>query len=635
MPAVIDPKAFLQNVLTSDDDASRLVYADWLEEQGDLPRADLIRAQCTLAAARPWDRAALEATWRTSALLAEHGARFRAELPVLEGVEWTDFERGFPSTVKVDTIATLYRHADAIGKAAPVYRAHLEAFDESADPYVPGSVPWLRALRITSPQDVHVNSQSSILQAVRDIEVVRVEEYQLLEWLTGRDKVGALAKLRVEGEHVVGRQFVDELARASWAKQLTTLAVGTRFVDYDSGYFTNPTLGAEGGASLATFGELEVLDVSRQRIRDDGLAAIFQKLPKLRELDARAAEATTLSSFGAGAPFERLDLSLNHIGNDGARAIAASPRTTALESLQLDTCEIGADGIRALAAAPLWSTLRVLDLSRNPIGTGGVQALSLAPPPAQLHTLVLADSDLTADAIETLAAIPWLSQLLVLDLSRNAIGAAAASLGKLAGGALRQLRLGNAQIADVAALAGVADQLVELDLSKNPIGDAGVAALVAAPAPELQTLALASCNLTGDGFRRICMAKLPRLRSLVVHRNELTPRSLALLLLESPLAPQLEHLDVSYTGQSPELADELVASTRLARLRKLEVRGVRFDERQMLALARCESLRGLTELAMTVDVWSFGQAAREELFARFSRAWWYVDNDGDEDVDAE
>lgn len=634
MTAVIDPEAFLQDVLTSDDDTTRLVYADWLEERGDLARADLIRAQCALATMRAWDRAAIEATWRVEAILAEHGARFRAELPALPGVEWIDFERGFPSTVKVDSVATLYRHADEIGKAAPVYRAHLATFDESADPYVPGCVPWLRALRITSPQEAHANPESSLLQAVRELEIVDVEEYHMLEWLTGRDKVGPLAKLRVQGGHVVGRQFVEELAKASWAKALTSLGIGTSFIDYDSGYFTDPTLGAAGGAALATFAALEQLDVSRQRIRDEGLATMLDKLPHLRELDARAAEATMLTSLGQGAPLLRLDLGLNQIGDAGAQAIAASPRAAAVESLSLDTCEISAAGIVALAAAPLWSTLRILDLSRNPVGVEGARALSMAPRPALLHTLVLADCDLPPEAIATIAAIPWLSQLLVLDLSGNEIGAAAPALGTLAGGALRVLRLASSQIADLGALAGVAAQLVELDLAKNPLGDAGIAALFESPLVELQTLGLAGCNLSGEGFRRICTAKLPRLRSLVVHRNELFPRSLAFLLQESPLAEQLEHLGMSYTNQAAELAGELATSRRLGRLRTLELRGVSFDEAQMLQLARAESLRAVCQFKKTVGVWTFSPAAREELFARFGHAFWYGDEE-DANEDAE
>ena len=43
---------FLQAILADpDDDTPRLIYADWLEEQGD-PRGEFIRVQCELAKER-------------------------------------------------------------------------------------------------------------------------------------------------------------------------------------------------------------------------------------------------------------------------------------------------------------------------------------------------------------------------------------------------------------------------------------------------------------------------------------------------------------------------------------------------------------------------------------------------------
>lgn len=47
---MIDRDAFIRSIQESpDDDGPRLVYADWLEEQGDSDRAELIRVQCELA----------------------------------------------------------------------------------------------------------------------------------------------------------------------------------------------------------------------------------------------------------------------------------------------------------------------------------------------------------------------------------------------------------------------------------------------------------------------------------------------------------------------------------------------------------------------------------------------------------
>ena len=63
------------------DDSVRLVYADWLEEQGDDARAEFVRLQLDRAAL--WDgHPDDEDLWdRDRALVAAHGATWRAELP--------------------------------------------------------------------------------------------------------------------------------------------------------------------------------------------------------------------------------------------------------------------------------------------------------------------------------------------------------------------------------------------------------------------------------------------------------------------------------------------------------------------------------------------------------------------------
>jgi uncharacterized protein (TIGR02996 family) len=50
MTTLTMPEVFLQDIIAHpEDDAPRLVYADWLEEHGDGARAEFIRVQCELA----------------------------------------------------------------------------------------------------------------------------------------------------------------------------------------------------------------------------------------------------------------------------------------------------------------------------------------------------------------------------------------------------------------------------------------------------------------------------------------------------------------------------------------------------------------------------------------------------------
>jgi uncharacterized protein (TIGR02996 family) len=107
---MIQDDGFLQAVLEDpDDDAPRLVYADWLEERGE-PRGEFIRTDCALArlAADDPRRPALEE--RRRQLLAEHGD---AWLGPLRGLAYGwGFRRGFVEEVTADA-RHFHQHADA------------------------------------------------------------------------------------------------------------------------------------------------------------------------------------------------------------------------------------------------------------------------------------------------------------------------------------------------------------------------------------------------------------------------------------------------------------------------------------------------------------------------------------------
>src|SRR5580704_11727592 len=109
---------FLQAILDDpDDDAPRLIYADWLEERGD-PRGEFIRVQCELAPLGPTDPRRPELETRETALLAKHRIRFVRPIP--QGVVWCcTFRRGFLDCAEL-AAADFLRHAAVLFRAAPV-----------------------------------------------------------------------------------------------------------------------------------------------------------------------------------------------------------------------------------------------------------------------------------------------------------------------------------------------------------------------------------------------------------------------------------------------------------------------------------------------------------------------------------
>jgi uncharacterized protein (TIGR02996 family) len=115
--------AFLRTVLAApDDDAPRLIYADWLDEQGECDRAEFIRVQCALARGGWEGDRGPELRRRERELLRRHeGAWVGALADFVSG--WT-FERGFVGGLTVMTEAFL-RHAALIFELAPARHVKL------------------------------------------------------------------------------------------------------------------------------------------------------------------------------------------------------------------------------------------------------------------------------------------------------------------------------------------------------------------------------------------------------------------------------------------------------------------------------------------------------------------------------
>ncbi len=629
---MIDRRELMMAAISSDDDLARLVYADWLEQEGDLPRADLIRAQCELAVLPRWERRAVTAAWEAEALLAIHGARFRGELPQLDGVEWTDFERGFPATTRVRDARTLRRHAAAIAAVGSVHRVELRELDERTLAWPEGGLPWMRALRISGHDQHAVHELRSLLSVPHELELTGLGDHHDLGWLERRTDAVSLTRLRIEGTHTAGRRFAEQLAAWKGAERLERLELGTAFVDYDSGYFSDPTLRAEGARALAAarLAHLTALDLDRQRVGSDGLAELVRALPALRELSARACEISDVACFElpAGAPLLHLDLGENELGSEGVADLMRAPRLAALASLVLETCEVGPAGLAAIAGAPCWSTLRALDVSRNPIGVEGLLALACAPRPAHLHTLRLADADLHPDAAGVLASIDWIASLLVLDLSRNELGHRGVTIAKrlaAAGAATRKLSLARTalDVAGAAALAPLWERLVHLELEDPAIGDAGLAALVTDGPSELHTLALRGCNLTDGSLALLAgRAKLPRLHALSLRDGRFGPAALS-RLVASPLAHNLRTLDLRECQLSADAAAVLSGAPALSGLHVLDLRDNALDEASLVRLARSPYLRGVPQIRLNGTPWELDDSARALLEERFGPTWYY------------
>ncbi len=116
--------AFLRAILDSpDEDTPRLVYADWLEEQGDPQRAEFIRLQCRIAQHEQLaDLGDGDPDHRREWQLGyPNMKRWEAELPILPGANYNFYQafRGFP-LVDLQSPEILLRHGKRLLAATPI-----------------------------------------------------------------------------------------------------------------------------------------------------------------------------------------------------------------------------------------------------------------------------------------------------------------------------------------------------------------------------------------------------------------------------------------------------------------------------------------------------------------------------------
>ncbi|MGD9904452.1 MAG: protein kinase [Vicinamibacterales bacterium] len=241
------------------------------------------------------------------------------------------------------------------------------------------------------------------------------------------------------------------------------------------------------------------LDVADNDLGDAGLAAMVGA-PYLSALRTAALGRNGLTATGlallSGAPaeLERLDLTGNPLGDDGAGVLAHLLPRLPVRSLGLADCGMSGRGLATiLAAAP--SGLAHLSLSGNAVDASGAMELAAAAA-ARPASLELARTGLGVDGLTALARSPFGHRLrrLVLDGALRGAEPRAAADALAALPALRTLSLRETDAGDalVTALTGspVAARLEDLDLAFNPVGDAGAAPIADGGWPALRRLRL-------------------------------------------------------------------------------------------------------------------------------------------------
>jgi uncharacterized protein (TIGR02996 family) len=513
-------------IANAEDDAPRLVYADWLEENGDPDRAEFIRVQCALFDKSPADPDYIDLVERKMAVLPTlWGRRLGPALP--KGVDFHDnsheqrddsgaaYHRGFPYFAMephVEGGLNLQNERQCARQFRDALPEVIETTTLRGLKFY-GSFSRQLAEILPSPASAHVSALSA-----HNEPAAAERRIGAVEAVVSSPAAHSLRWLHLN--YLSSTADTDTLAGAKGLDRMRRLEVA---------YLTCEPAALERLTAAGWFGRLRRVEV---RLSEENAAAGvqgFARLPDLHTLELRGLGAGGLAAFSKAGQFRALGklsldaqlrgegavalgqavmpklavLDLTHSGlrNDDVTALSRSGLFANLCSLSLRTNEIGDKGVAAIAGSPAAGTLRVLSLGDNNFGKRGLAAIAKAGAFPSLTNLDLRSSlkrKASAEDVTQFLAQLNLPRLRYLDLQGWPLGdegaktlAANPAFTNLVG-----LNLGCCRIGPEGAAALFASQhlqrLVKLELSFDPMGRAPEALLNRAVMPSLRECWLSS-----------------------------------------------------------------------------------------------------------------------------------------------
>jgi uncharacterized protein (TIGR02996 family) len=341
-------QAFLSAIRENpNDDAPRLVYADWLDEHGNAARAEFIRVQCRLGGLDEDDPQSSDLRRREYELLADHWGEWAG--PLIGRVRRWRFRRGFIDQVKLEA-GQFLKEGRWLLDFAPV---------EELDVRHP-NVEDLRALLASR----HIRRIARL-----NLDFAEVGNAGLA-LLAQSPNLAGLAHLSLRFNNV----GVEGLLALAEAPHLTSL----RSLDVTANDLPRSAFGEFLAACRLPLEGLSWDDaIGPEGIRDLSASPLAGRLKELHFRDAHLGPKglRLLARSSAFARLEELRIERDTIGSAGARALAGSPLLRRLAALELSCGQLDDDGAEALACLAQAPALRGLDLSFNRIGPRGAKAL--------------------------------------------------------------------------------------------------------------------------------------------------------------------------------------------------------------------------------------------------------------------
>lgn len=379
-----EQEAFLKEILANPADRDvRLVFADWLEEQGQA-RGELIRLQIQLEKMKPGERGYATLRKKERALFNEsppYGDR--------PGISGWEYRAGFVEKIEM-TLTALLKNAAEIFAHSPVQHVTLKA--RSAKLEKIAQIPELSRLRSLELRSNQLGN-AGLRTLLSSPHLTNLESLTVYSNNISNEGVAFLAQLpnlKMLTELRIAWNEINDKATESIVESQTLGEITSLRLD---GSFSDQTLRLIAGSPR--FRNLQKLTLNgdySDELRSPAISGFSDR--GLQELSTGVFD-TSITELS----FQR------NLRRGFARAFENSPRLCSVKRLILGWCAVEDDDV-VLMSRHL-KEVEELHLEGNRISTRGANALAESPMLENLKKLYLTDNNITAAGVNALIESPW------------------------------------------------------------------------------------------------------------------------------------------------------------------------------------------------------------------------------------
>ncbi len=345
-----DQEALYNTILnTPEDDAPRLVYSDWLEEHGEVERADFIRLQIKIARMTTDDPDYRDLRRQEQEMLLKNEITWTNELPSSQGIKWESFERGFVRAVRIANPETLELAPPDMFQMVPITTVRFHNFDPPSMALILDTPYLFRRVEVLDFDDGNRIGSDGLGKLVED------------------ERFRNIRKLNLRGNNI-GPAGVSRLANSSNSNALQEL-------DLDRN-----DLFPEGARALSRspyLQKLRILSLDRTQLGDDGVIQLLsgERMEQLAQLHLSGdylgnGAATQLGTY----PFRSLEvlfLNNNVIEDSGGRTLLSSEHLQNLRYFYLRHNRLSDEVIPILLGNRHFLRIKELVLGENRFSDAG------------------------------------------------------------------------------------------------------------------------------------------------------------------------------------------------------------------------------------------------------------------------